>query len=126
MAGKPGTNNGGGARLFKGRPHEWNGAEKGKHPWAVRTHRIVLEREALAEAIEALDGTLTVRDVDRLGIHCRPIDDHTPDHAYRAEVDRFVESRRLDHAGVDRVLAALDRTRYKRDAEGEKLMEKLA
>lgn len=108
MAGsKPGSNNGGGVRLFKGRPHEWAGATSHDvHPWRFKADRGVRSTDRLQLTLLGLDPAV-------------PIDALDPFAAHRQTVDDFVEARHLDLAGVDRVLEALDRRRYTRDLETE-------
>lgn len=102
---------------FTGSLSSWYGAadlRKAPHPWRQRADKQVREH-SIPE--EEQDRTPMRLDLCSLGLDRTTIDDYTPDHEARAVVDRFVEARHLDHAGIDRVLQALDRTRYDRASE---------
>lgn len=93
---------------FKGGIGTWRKASKDMlgetlHPWVLRSalRTIRADREAELETIEALG-------LDLASAHETP----TEGEAMLAAVDRFVAARGLEHAGIDRVLQALDQTRY--------------
>lgn len=98
-----------GMAVFRGSPTDWHRASRSEtdvHPWVLRAARQQRERE--------LEQAMAHQDLRVLGIDGR-LDDVGSDAAARDTVDRYIEANRLEHAGVDRVLHALDRGRYLRE-----------
>ncbi len=99
--------------LKNGTRQDWTASITGApHAWRVRNARQVRLAAMDRPSKDADSGEpMTLRS---LGIE-GTLEDHTPDHEARSTVDRFVDVHHLDHAGVDRVLTALDRRRYARE-----------